>query len=262
VEGFDKIRSWHDELKKDIESGAIRINLTGETKEEFNKLRSWHEDLKQDIESGAIKISVTDEAEKGFGKILSMYKDLKQNIESNPIKVNMPVTIEESPKMPFSQGMERIFSKFGNLSDLLKGLEANIRFEEFTSSFGQLNNELKQIQDILPSIARAMMGTGAMNRNVSFYYGQQVKQAQEGKEHEIYLLQLRLMYDLLNIYGGSMQGGGYVQKTGLYKLHEGEQVSRTTHDNSVNNFYIKSQDPRAVAQEIANLMKYKRVNLS
>lgn len=185
--------------------------------------RAW-----QQLEAQAAKpVPITADisaAEAALDKLKTLYEQKKNEIESNPIKANVEVTMEHSPRMPFTRGMQQMMDQFGSFQDLVRNLEATIKFQEFIGEFGKLNKELAWIQDILPSIGRALMFSLSTNRSISAEYGRKVQEAEADKQREIYLLQLSLMSEILKIYGGSMQTGGHVQKTGLYTLHQGERV--------------------------------------
>jgi hypothetical protein len=74
------------------------------------------------------------------------------------------------------------------------------------------------------------------------------------------LMQMKMIMELFEAFGqGGFQTGGTVPRTGLYRLHKGEEV-RTSNQVSMSSgpfvFNINGGDARENAREIERILKY------
>jgi len=77
-------------------------------------------------------------------------------------------------------------------------------------------------------------------------------------------MQMRSMSQMLRTFGSqnSMQSGGYVPRTGLYRLHEGEKVvPKNISAAMTNNIYISGNNPREIAEAVKKALKYNLTDL-
>ncbi len=87
---------------------------------------------------------------------------------------------------------------------------------------------------------------------------QTVKDLTAQYTEEMRIMKMRMDYERLRAYGGSMQIGGTIPFTGLYKMHKGERVyPENVSVGGINITINASKDPRATADELVKALKYK-----
>lgn len=209
----------------------------------------------------------TDQVKKAWDKIYDYYAQLKQKIESNPIEATIKVNTESSPKMPFSEGMDYIMKKFGSLQNAISGLEATIRFKEFSAEIRAAEKEMEKYNKVLLNWTQlnTLAGGAAANsilRGFDPHEREKLFSLMEGVQDRLDILKMKQQMEQLKMLEGSFQTGmPYVPKTGLYMLHKGEEV-RTTNQVSMGGVVINVKipgagDPREVAEQLVKVFKYR-----
>jgi len=240
-------------------------------------LSKWEEDLREakrryDAFAASIKpVSIEgggggSTSRGGYGG--SFDADLTNKLEKlSPWDVNVDFTATGmSPKMPLGDALKKLTDKFGGIDKLISGLEAEISFEKSNKELKKLEEMLRQVKAIYPSIWQASSGFGTSTMKIGSWinqaYAAKVNAQQEELESQIELLKKSQLLDVLKGYAGSYQGGTtYVPKTGFALVHEGEKIiSKNVRYGDSNNitFHISGNDPKKIADEVAKVLKYKR----
>lgn len=254
-----------------MEKIKIKID-TVEIEGSFNEVYNYFKNLKSKVESNPIKIQVDtsalDAARSGGGASEGILIPGMQNFEERISKeVNFDFTATGmSPKMPLGDGLRKLIEKFGGISELIKGLEANISFEHTNYSLKQLETKLGLFERVRASwVYAASAAGGASTESILHGYDPhemaKVDYLINDVKEQIRMLKEQLELEYLKNFEDSYQiGTAYVPKTGRYLLHKGEEVRTTNQismDTGRNTFIINgAQDPRAIAGEIEKILKY------
>jgi hypothetical protein len=201
----------------------------------------------------------TSQLESAFDSALRQFESLRATL-SQPIEINAKATIESSPKVPFSQGIENMIKKFGTVEGAMKALEFNISMAKFKQSLAPLLAELAKVKDIVPSIKYAQSLFPTLDKSIDQKYLLRIKEREEDIQGQINLIKMQMSLKTLGMYKelGSFQSGtDFVPRTGLYMLHRGEQVKRAG-DVNMGGITINVQGGRGkeVAEEIVKALKY------
>jgi len=172
----------------------------------------------------------------------------------------IPVYMEGSTRKPFSEKIREMIAEFGGLGKALSGIEAEINVAELSAEYKKLETKLNQVERILPDMSAMASATGG-NPYVGGPIVQTVKDLTAEYTEQLKILQMKMDYQMLKGYGGSMQTGGIVPFTGLYQLHVGETVTPSTLRNVSSNISLAVNisgvnDPREIGNDIVKILKY------
>lgn len=175
-----------------------------------------------------------------------------------------------SPTKPLSETIQDLLRQFGGLQGAMTALNSMIDFQDLSRQLSGLNKQLQQVKDVyqgyynishaMPHVEMTVTGPYA-SRWLDPAVGQQLEQMKADIMSQMGIVQLKMIMDMLQSYGGSFQTGGNVPRTGLYMLHKGEEVRSTTqvsNDNRVNHFHLYGPDPKTMADEIGKVLDYGR----
>ena len=195
----------------------------------------------------------------GMGATIDRVSQQIRDVEAHGMTI--PIYGEGSSKKPITDKIKEIIDQFGGLDKALIGMEAKINVAE-------LSLEYKRLEDKLNDINQAFIQTS----NMMFLHGYSYKisdaqqailtRTNEDMMAQMKILQMKMEYETFKGYGGSMQSGGVVPRTGLYKLHEGERV--TSKSVSMGNININlpmgssKEQAKEIAKQLALIIKYKR----
>jgi hypothetical protein len=174
--------------------------------------------------------------------------------------LDVPISIYGigSSKKPITEKIKEIIGEFGGLENALTGMEAEINVAELSMEYQKLDAKLNQISRILPDMS-AMASWAGGSPYVGGPIVETVKQLTSDLTEQMRILQMKILYEMTKMYGGSMQTGGVVPFTGLYRLHEGERV--TSKNVSINGITIniipRRDSTKAVADELVKTLKYR-----
>jgi hypothetical protein len=254
---MDRMTDKYEAMKQQIESNPIQSNIMATIEssdtESGRKIAG--------ILSDPIPVTAdTSYLKPAFDSTLSQFESLKENIEAQAIEINARATIESSPKVPFSQGIENMIKKFGTVEGAMKALEFNISMANFKQSLAPLLKELAEVKDIVPSIKYAQSMFPTLDKSIDQKYLLRIKEREEDIQGQINLIKMQMSLKTLGMYKemGSFQSGtDFVPKTGLYMLHRGEQVKRAG-DVNMGGITINVRDGKGkeVAEEIVKALKY------
>jgi len=298
-----KIEAWADQINEEMKKilGPSVAELEANVRDLKNKIPGIMADVTKEISAHPLK-PIVDTS----GLVLTInkaYMEVKRQIESNPIKVNveqseggsssgyaqsqgismpgmpgfesnlsLPVNYDftatgMSPKMPLGDAIKKLFDKFGDIGEVIKGMEAEISFDKVNIQLRELQKQLEKYQNVeknwlgFISSPYTSAGTHMGSSYDDFFNFGLVRKFISDIQSQIDLLKKEQTLDVLKTYFGSYQTGmPYVPKTGLYMLHKGEEV-RTTNQVSMsmggNTFIINgARDPMAIAGEIERILKY------
>lgn len=179
--------------------------------------------------------------------------------------LDVPISIYGigSSRKPITDKIKEIISQFGGLDKALSSMEANINVAELSAEYAKLDNKLQRLERVWPELSSIMTSFGAdwMSGGASLYSKQLTESIDELKS-QMNIIQMKKDYEMLKSYGGSMQSGGIVPRTGLYKLHEGERV--TSKSVSMGNININlpmgssKEQAKEIAKQLALIIKYKQ----
>jgi hypothetical protein len=192
---------------------------------------------------------------------LEEWKDFVKGGEGAGYSVDIGIYGIGSTRKPITEKIQEIIDEFGGLDKAMAGMEAEINVAELSAEYQKLDNQLKQVERILPDMSNVLTWGGGnwYTGGPSLEYQQQIASQIEDLKSQMKIIQMKKSYELLQGYGGSMQTGGMIPFTGLYQLHEGEKVisrNQISMGGVTNIFQIKSTDPRQTADEIAKVLKY------
>jgi hypothetical protein len=183
------------------------------------------ENVKKPIESNAIKIKV-DKSE----------MDELRRQAGIPTEAQVDFTGTGSSKRPLSEKIQEIIDQFGNMDDALSGMGAMINFTEMTMQFQKLQDQLNQYVAVGQSWQNITNSAyGSINMKVGFKDPRtdMLNSLKEGVQDQMGLMQMKMIMELFEAFGqGGFQTGGTVPRTGLYRLHKGEEV-RTSNQVSM-----------------------------
>jgi hypothetical protein len=189
---------------------------------------------------------------------LEEWKKFVQGGEGSGYEMNIGIYGIGSSRKPISEKIQEIIGEFGGLENAMKGMEAEINVAELSMEYQKLDDKLKQVERIIPDMS-AMASWAGGSPYVGGPIVQTVTDLIADYTEQMKIIQMKTQYEMMKMYGGSMQAGGYVPATGLYTLHEGERVT-TKNQISMGGvaatFYIQSTDPKRTADEICKVLKY------
>jgi hypothetical protein len=198
-----------------------------------------------------------DEAEKSWN-------DFKSNL-SGGVSGVISFVGEGSTKKPITDKIKEIISHFGSLENALKNMEVNIEFIGLSANLMKLENQLKLIDQTMGGISKVVQWTGqgwSVNQGTTLANQQYALSTILPIKAEIEKIKAQMAYGQVEAYGGSMQAGGYVPRTGLYTLHEGERV--ISKSVTMGNIMISTspgtsrEQAKEIAEQLALILKYKR----
>jgi hypothetical protein len=212
---MDRMTDKYEAMKQQIESNPIQSNIMATIEssdtESGRKIAG--------ILSDPIPVTAdTSYLKPAFDSTLSQFESLKENIEAQAIEINARATIESSPKVPFSQGIENMIKKFGTVEGAMKALEFNISMANFKQSLAPLLKELAEVKDIVPSIKYAQSMFPTLDKSIDQKYLLRIKEREEDIQGQINLIKMQMSLKTLGMYKemGSFQSGtDFVPKTGL-----------------------------------------------
>lgn len=209
--------------------------------------------------TGGVQIN----APQGWSPVtLEEWKDfVKGGSQGGGYSVDIGIFGIGSTRKPITEKIKEIIDEFGGLDKAMSGMEAEINLAGMSAEYQKLNNQLKRVERIMPDLANVISWGGGnwFTGGPSTEYQQQITLQIQDLKSQLSILRMKMQYEALQAYGGSMQTGGIVPFTGLYQLHEGEKVvsrNQISMGGITNIFQIKSTDPRQTADEIAKVLKY------
>ena len=230
----------------------------------------------------------------GYQTISSLYATNKGSMTGEEADRNFDVKLkfwgEMSPKVPLDQAFDKIAERISGIKDDAKRIDAVMSFRGVSNRMGEFDKLMAVYTNMM---SRSTLAWGAAVNPLGYKYGKESEDLANQMYDELMIIQDKNMSRLKDflvtsgtkltetIYAsfmkfpqypsgtgfvpisfkelsGSMQGGGYIGRTGNYRLHEGERVISKNVTNSNVTFNISGGDPRRTAEEIAKLLKYKR----
>jgi hypothetical protein len=163
-----------------------------------------------------------------------------------------------SSRKPITEKIREIIGEFGGLGKAMSGMEAEINVAELSLEYNKLQNKLNQIEQAYAQTANMMFMHGYSYQRSSADVERQT-QVTEELTAQLRILQMKMDYERMKAYGGSYQAGTqYVPQTGLYTLHEGEQViQRNVRTGDIRIIIQGSSDSKSVADELVRTLKYR-----
>jgi hypothetical protein len=259
---MDGILYKYSDIKDKIKSDPILPKIDGTKIEiEMDGILYKYNEIKNEIERSSIKIKTEGTSSGGGGGA---------NVWGIPIgdffgeggaegSANIGFFGIGSSRKPISEKIAEIIGEFGGLDKAMSGLEAEINVAELSAQYDKLNAKLSQVERIIPDMSAMASWAGG-----SPYVGgpiiQTVTDLMADLMSQMKILQMKMDYERLKMYGGSYQAGtSYVPQTGMYMLHEGEKVT-TRNQISMGamtvNFEIRSTDPKETANAVVKALKY------
>ena len=293
-----KVQELLDQVFKQIK--AIEGPTVAEMKAAFAEMKtqaaSALEEIKNRIDQNPIRAGV-DVTE--IKKIEDAYKAVKSKIEATPIKINVdssalgggagqseseaPAGIDltgiggadytvdflgrGSRTLPLSEKIQELIAEFGGLGNAIQGMQAMIDFSEMTTQLQGLQRQLANVREVTQFYLNVHREFPNVNTIWSAPWGwlspaiqDWIAQRQADIESQMGLTQLKMIMSLLQGFGGSLQTGGPVERTGLYLLHKGEEV-RTTNQVSMGGITLIQHiqgggNVRETADAVAKALKY------
>jgi hypothetical protein len=199
--------------------------------------------------------SVFGEADKAAKNVIDDWLMLKKEMNS---PVDIAIYATGSTRKPITEKIQEIIDEFGGLKKALSSMEAEINLAELSAEYKQLETKLAQVERILPDMS-AMASAAGGSPYVGGPIVQTVKDLTAEYTEQMRILQMKMDYQILRASGGSyLTGTQYVPQTGLYTLHEGEQVIPRNVSSSIvlNNYISGVDDPKKIGDSIVKLLKY------
>lgn len=246
-----KAKETLDNLIKEYDGKTINLNIkTSEsgTAGGGGGGNEWLNYVKGGAMAGGMDIG-------GMGASIDRISQQIRDVEAHGMTI--PIYGEGSSRKPITEKIQEIIDEFGGLDKALTGMEVQINVAELSAEYNKLAAKLAQVERIIPDMS-AMASWAGGSPYVSGPIVQTVTDLIAEYTEQMKILIMKMDLERLKGYG-SMQSGGIVPRTGLYKLHEGERViSKSITSSPVYNFNISGQDPKAICNEIAKQLKYKR----
>jgi hypothetical protein len=156
-----------------------------------------------------------------------------------------------STRKPIMEKIREIIGEFGGLGQAMAGMEAEINVAELSMEYKKFDAKLNEITQSFAQTANMMFMHGySYNPDMSVF-----NQVTADLVEQMRILQMKMDYETLKGYGGSMQIGGIVPKTGLYTLHEGEKV--VSKNLSMGDIHIHVEGGQDVTKTLVKTLKYK-----
>jgi hypothetical protein len=160
-----------------------------------------------------------------------------------------------SSKKPITEKIQEIVGEFGGLEKTVSGMEAEINLAELTTEYNKLQTRLTREQKFLTEISNFPSGTLNWNRTYEAIGPTYTAMFTDLRE-QMKTLQMKMDYEAFKAYGGEAQTGiGYVPKTALYKLHEGEKVLRK--NVSIGDIHIHLEGGRDPVKAVVKALKFR-----
>jgi len=282
------IDTWIEARQKIEAQGPISMFDVSKAESELKALEAKLPELQ-------LKIGLDPESEK-FDVIISEYDKVKGQIESMPIKLDADISqaisaIQElraeaargitiaikgsaSPVKPFMETLADIMAGTSEWSDKMNSINAIINFASLASQMDELTGRITAYKQNLAHMA-SWAGGATMGRDP--YYDIMLNELTP----KIELLQIQMMGQMMQAFGENWQEamgdmdfskwigmqsyhtGGYVRKSGLAMVHEGEQVVGKS-DFNMGNISINvprgttQHQAKSLAKELARVIKYRR----
>jgi hypothetical protein len=175
------------------------------------------------------------------------------------INIDIGIYGTGSSRKPITEKIQEIIDEFGGLENALSGMEAEINLAELTSEYNKLQTQLTKEQKFLTEISNLPSGTLNWNRTYEAIGPAYMAMFADLTE-QMKILQMKMNYQMLKAYGGSYATGTrYVPQTGLYTLHEGEQViPRNVSSNiTIINHICGVNDAGEIGDKLTRILKYR-----
>jgi hypothetical protein len=248
------------------------LGLKLDTADFTKKIMDAYKEVKGKIESDPIKVKVDVSGGNGGGAgygtsgqspLMPGMSGYSEAVSTLSIPVNYDFTgTGMSPKMALGDALKKLIDKFGNIKDLITGMQVEISFEETSIQLKGLEKQMDQykaVQQGWQNIINSGWASINMMTNWKNPQADVLAGLMSDLQDQIDVMKKQQALSVLQGVEGSFQTGiGYVPKTGKYLLHKGEKVSTTNQvsDNRVNNFYISGTDPKKIADQIEKVLKY------
>lgn len=249
---------------------ALEITPKAETSQMSEQIWQAFQNIKERIESTPINVSVN--AGGGGGGVgtggggssggMGWESAFSNRVTSEWGGGEYPVNFDFtgtglSPKMPLGDALRELIERFGGINEVINNLEAEISFKRANLEIKHLEAQLAQYERVMQNWLYVAGGQSFDPKEMAKlnYLMQDVKDQIEIAKMERDLTQFK------SVSGSYQFGIGYVPRTGLALLHEGERVvPKNIRYGDSNNltFNISGGDPKRIADEVAQILKYKR----
>jgi hypothetical protein len=168
---------------------------------------------------------------------------------------------EGSTRKPIIEKIREIIAEYGGLENAMRSMEAEINLEQLTQQYSKLERTLASVNRYPQEISNMLSAGGNPMGWYSIQpaFWNQFREQQADLTGQMKLLRMQMNYQYMLAYGGSMQEGGAVPFTGLYKLHRGEKVipQNNVAIAGINITINGTRDPRTTADELVKVLKYR-----
>jgi hypothetical protein len=192
----------------------------------------------------------------GMGAAIDRISNQIRDAEAHGFTI--PIYASGSTRKPVIEKINEIIEKFGGLEKAMSGMEAEINLAELTAEYGKLQRQLEKEQKFLTEISNLPSGTLNWNRTYEAI-GPTYTTMFADLTEQMKILQMKMNYEAFKAYGGEAQTGiGYVPRTALYKLHEGERVvpKNVSSNLTINNYISGGESAREIAEKVTKAIKY------
>jgi len=229
----------------------------GKAKASLKELEKEMKELRRQAEV-PIKIQVDTSALDAVGRSLDQFTD------QAPLPVEMEFYGIGSPKKHLSDKIQDFISEFGGLENAISAIQSTISFKEYGMEVNKLQASLDRVNSIYKWVWSTLVESASSHMIGTWFdpsYAARIFARQKELEDQIGILKMKRAIEELKMYEDSYQTGiPYVPKTGLYRLHKGEEV-RTTNQVAMDYrgmtvIINESKNPRATAEEIEKVFKY------
>jgi hypothetical protein len=284
LEEFRKVKQEYDSIVGSIEGDKISPEAdTGTIKIQMDGIETSYNELKNRIESNPIIVKIQKESaitgpETGITVIneetaASVPSEIPAYAAGGYVeKPTLALVGEAGPEIIIplnkvlngqvgAKAITEIIKQFGGLAgaDLLGSLG---EIEGLKNEIRKKGNQFDMVAPI-PGQMSMLSSMAGGSGEVGQYFMQTWQSAMENLGSELKQLQYQLYSRALGVvgeYGGiikSFEQGGYVPRTGIYKLHAGEQVTpRGVNMGDVNININGSADAKTISKEIVKVLKY------
>lgn len=253
------------EARRQIEADKPKTML--DVTEGLRQLQTFEdrfESMKRSIESKPITVKVNiDRAKEGLSEFRDDFEEPATSVYS--------FYGEGSSRKPIMEKIQEIAGGFGAWEDKMAKMEATIRFYQLGMQLDAMQGKIDKFNAAHLAMTNLVSAAGGTGYGMSPEYKNIWANLQAEVVPQIELLQAQMMMELFSAFGEKgakkffpgFQTGGYVPRTGLYRLHEGEVVSRSSSLNMGGiNIYTSpgttGDQARQIVDAVVDAIKYKR----
>ena len=278
------IDTWIEARGKILELTKTPVQIIADIKpaeREFEKLQKEYEKYKTGIESNPIKIKIENylpEILQGMGSAEGKISGVSPIKFASDVEANVNFTATGmSPKIPLGDAFTKIISSFKTMQEKTSAMEATIEFAGISDQLKGLQKQYDMYQGIIQQRVYQIQTYSTSSADpMQNWLIKEAKGFQEDilSQMQTYNLQLAKLkfglglpgaekefYSLFQSQYGSFQHGtDYVPRTGLALVHQGEKIIPANQNFAMggNTFYITGNNPKEIAEEVANILTYKR----